>query len=251
MSDQRDGGTEARLRALERRAQETRAPADHYAFRLACLSLGQAARAGLEVGDRVSWEVPVFRACSSCGGSGGGPRDGRHDFCPHCHGNGGDYPTTTGRGGRLVEIGAGRGGGFRVWPFAFVNHGSERDGVVALEWKGEVRLVEPRDPTRARRPAKRVDYKPSPSASWRERLAPHVHRVLSLTEAHGASEEEIRTSLQRCYSTLLGPRENHPYKAWCAEVRAQRGLEPHPKKAKAERLAAASRPVPLFEGGAR
>lgn len=218
--------TDDRLRLLERRAKETRAPADHLAWRQACVRLGQPERAGLEVGDLVDYERKEF--CNTCGH----PR--RAAACASCGGTG--FVTVTARG----RLSAYAPGGSRVFdvPFPF-------DLPAA-----NVRLVAPRDPVRARKPLPFIMRLPAGRDFWRPFLAPHVARVLEMTQGHGAPEKEIREMLRAACGFLCAG-ASYPTKAWRAEVRAQRGLEPHPIKAARERAAAKARAVPLFDGGKR
>ncbi len=58
--------------------------------------------------------------------------------------------------------------------------------------------------------------------TWREAAQPIVAQVLAATR--GAPETEIRKALRKAYP--WGPRENHPYKIWCDEIRRQRGMKP-------------------------
>jgi hypothetical protein len=57
--------------------------------------------------------------------------------------------------------------------------------------------------------------------TWRERAAPIIALVLRETE--GQEEKAIRRALRDAYP--FGQRAMHPYKAWCDEVRRQRGLK--------------------------
>jgi hypothetical protein len=61
----------------------------------------------------------------------------------------------------------------------------------------------------------------SPNVTWRERARPIIERVLR--ETAGQPEKEIRCALRDAYP--FGERAMYPYKAWCSEVRRQRGLE--------------------------
>jgi hypothetical protein len=58
--------------------------------------------------------------------------------------------------------------------------------------------------------------------SWRDAARPLIAETLAATR--GAPEKEIRKALRDAYP--WGPREHHPYKIWCDEVRRQRGLKP-------------------------
>lgn len=58
--------------------------------------------------------------------------------------------------------------------------------------------------------------------SWRDAARPIIAAVLA--DTIGQSEQQIRKALRDAYPWL--PRENHPYKTWCDEVRRQRGLKP-------------------------
>jgi hypothetical protein len=59
------------------------------------------------------------------------------------------------------------------------------------------------------------------SKTWRESAIPIIAKVLKETE--GQSEKEIKKALREAYP--FGIREHWPYKVWCDEVRAQRGLK--------------------------
>lgn len=58
--------------------------------------------------------------------------------------------------------------------------------------------------------------------TWREHAAPIIAKVLKDTK--GKTDKEIRKALREAYP--YGQREYHPYKIWCDEIRAQRGLKP-------------------------
>lgn len=58
--------------------------------------------------------------------------------------------------------------------------------------------------------------------SWRDSARPLIAAVL--VETNGQSEKEIRKALRAAYP--WGPREHHPYKIWCDEIKRQRGLKP-------------------------
>lgn len=64
--------------------------------------------------------------------------------------------------------------------------------------------------------------------TWRERARPIIQQVLRETE--GQPEKVIRKALVDAYP--FGERSMHPYKAWCSEVRRQRGLEKPKRTAK-------------------
>jgi hypothetical protein len=69
--------------------------------------------------------------------------------------------------------------------------------------------------------------------TWRERFRPLIAGILAETE--GQPEKEIRRALRDAWpATLLGARACWPYKAWCAEIKAQR----FPKAPKARHIAA-------------
>ena len=56
-------------------------------------------------------------------------------------------------------------------------------------------------------------------ASWREKAAPIIERVLK--ETQGKPEAEIVKALFDAYP--FGPRQYHPYKIWLDEIKIQRG----------------------------
>lgn len=74
--------------------------------------------------------------------------------------------------------------------------------------------------------------------TWRERARPIIARVL--TETAGRPEKEIRRALKEAFP--WGPRAMHPYRAWLAEVREQRG-RPAFRRSKSIGRDAAAEPV--------
>lgn len=76
------------------------------------------------------------------------------------------------------------------------------------------------------------------SQSWREKAAPIIAQVLQ--DTFGEREQVIKKALRDAYP--FGPRQYHPYKIWCDEIRTQRGL----KKAK-QKEAAVLIETPLFQ----
>lgn len=57
--------------------------------------------------------------------------------------------------------------------------------------------------------------------TWRDKARPIIARVLR--ETAGQDEKAIKRALRDAYP--FGPRQYHPYKIWCDEVQAQRGLK--------------------------
>jgi len=68
--------------------------------------------------------------------------------------------------------------------------------------------------------------------TWRKRCRPIIARVI---DAHpDASTKELRAAL--CAAYPFGEKKHQPYKAWCAEVRYQLGLERILQRPKADDL---------------
>lgn len=62
-----------------------------------------------------------------------------------------------------------------------------------------------------------------PGASyWRDKARPIIREVLA--ETAGKPEREIKAALREAYP--FGPRQYHPYKIWCDEIRRQRKTKP-------------------------
>ena len=62
-------------------------------------------------------------------------------------------------------------------------------------------------------------------STWRDRLRPHIARVIASARADGCDLKETRKRLRAEWDRLLlGERKHHPYKAWCDEVKHQLGL---------------------------
>ena len=57
--------------------------------------------------------------------------------------------------------------------------------------------------------------------TWRDEARPIIAAVIAKYE--GADLRFLRSALRDAYP--WGPRENHPYKIWCDEVRVQLGLK--------------------------
>jgi hypothetical protein len=64
-------------------------------------------------------------------------------------------------------------------------------------------------------------------STWRERATPIIEDVLRITA--GQDEKAIRVALRDAYP--FGPRQYHPYRIWCDEVKRQRGLKKPADKA--------------------
>lgn len=62
--------------------------------------------------------------------------------------------------------------------------------------------------------------------TWRQKARPIVAEVLAATK--GQSERAIKAAIRDAYP--FGEREYYPYKAWCEEVRWQRGLSRQKKR---------------------
>jgi len=57
---------------------------------------------------------------------------------------------------------------------------------------------------------------------WRGRARPIIAKVIA--EHAGRPQPEVRRALREAYP--FGPRQHHPYKIWCDEVKRQLGLKP-------------------------
>lgn len=64
--------------------------------------------------------------------------------------------------------------------------------------------------------------------TWRDRAKPIIAAVLA--KHQGDDLKTIRLALREAYP--FGPREYHPYRIWCDEVRVQMGLKRHPLRRK-------------------
>ena len=63
--------------------------------------------------------------------------------------------------------------------------------------------------------------------TWRDQARPIIAAVI---ESHGTGDiVGLRRALRAAYP--WGPREYHPYKIWCDEVRVQLGLKPKKERA--------------------
>lgn len=60
--------------------------------------------------------------------------------------------------------------------------------------------------------------------TWRDRVRPIIDGVLRATR--GKPESEIKSALHAAYP--FGPRQYHPYRIWCDEIRVQRGRKRPP-----------------------
>jgi hypothetical protein len=69
--------------------------------------------------------------------------------------------------------------------------------------------------------------------SWRDTARPIIAKVLQDCRDTGATEKQIRAALFAAYP--FGERRYFPYKVWCDEVRAQRGLKAKANAAKSEK----------------
>jgi len=63
------------------------------------------------------------------------------------------------------------------------------------------------------------------TSRWRQHAAPIIARVLE--ETKGKPDKEIRAALRAAYP--FGPRQYHPYRIWCDEIRVQTGRRRAPK----------------------
>lgn len=70
--------------------------------------------------------------------------------------------------------------------------------------------------------------------TWRDRARPIIDGVLRATR--GQSEHEIKAALLAAYP--FGPRQYHPYRIWCDEVRVQRGRKKRPVAHRSARVRA-------------
>lgn len=60
---------------------------------------------------------------------------------------------------------------------------------------------------------------------WRDRARPIIARVIS--EVGTEDKKKLRDALREAYP--FGPRQYHPYKIWCHEIRVQLGEVTPPK----------------------
>lgn len=63
--------------------------------------------------------------------------------------------------------------------------------------------------------------------TWRDRARPIIAAVLS--DLQGEPERVIRKALREAYP--FGPRQYHPYKIWCDEIKIQMGTKQTKAKA--------------------
>lgn len=59
--------------------------------------------------------------------------------------------------------------------------------------------------------------------TWRDKAKPIIAAVIA--QHQGEDITIVRRALREAYP--FGPREYHPYRIWCDEVRAQLGLKRH------------------------
>lgn len=60
---------------------------------------------------------------------------------------------------------------------------------------------------------------------WRKQAAPIIAAVLA--DMKGEPDKVIRKALRDAYP--FGPRQHHPYKIWCDEIKVQTGTKAKPK----------------------
>lgn len=60
--------------------------------------------------------------------------------------------------------------------------------------------------------------------TWRDKAKPIIAEVLAAHQ--GEDLKIVRLALRAAYP--FGPRQYHPYRIWCDEVRVQLGLKRHP-----------------------
>ena len=63
--------------------------------------------------------------------------------------------------------------------------------------------------------------------TWRDQSRPIIAAVIA--NHPSADTNSLRKALRAAYP--WGPKENHPYKIWCDEVRVQLGLKPKKERA--------------------
>ena len=74
--------------------------------------------------------------------------------------------------------------------------------------------------------------------TWRDKARPIIQAVIA---KHGIDDlRTLRRALRDAYP--WGPRQYHPYKIWCDEVRVQLGLKPEP-----EPTPSGDESLPLFD----
>jgi hypothetical protein len=65
----------------------------------------------------------------------------------------------------------------------------------------------------------------NPHATWREKAAPIVAKVIA--DTRGKPDAEVMQAIRDAYP--FGQRAMHPYKIWCDEVAIQLGKKPRRK----------------------
>ena len=77
------------------------------------------------------------------------------------------------------------------------------------------------------------------SATWRDLARPIIARVIA--EVGTSDRKRLRVALRDAYP--WGPREYHPYKIWCNDIRVQLGEVEKPERKKREKKPAEPKPA--------